>query len=178
MYLVVQSGSYPYYSGVIIGAIASQITSLTIVYSAVYSGTDKKHQSFGHWPLWGELSGDRWSNAENVSICWRHGATDFTESCRTNWRRKSIPTKTITSNITSISPVTTKRTKLNTLVNPNVSCKSFFLSLLTLLVLTHPIVFSITPLFTSILVCYLSLWRCQEFHLFLYTYCKCRMRIW
>ena len=27
------------------GAIASQITSLTIVYSIVYSGTDKKHQS-------------------------------------------------------------------------------------------------------------------------------------
>ena len=35
-----------HYSDVIMGAIASQITSLTIVYSTVYSGTDKrKHQS-------------------------------------------------------------------------------------------------------------------------------------
>ena len=31
-----------------------------------------------HWPLWGEFTGDRWiaaqiaSNAENVSIWWRH----------------------------------------------------------------------------------------------------------
>ena len=35
-----------HYDGVIIGAIASQITSLTIVYSTVYSGADQsKHQS-------------------------------------------------------------------------------------------------------------------------------------
>ena len=33
-----------------------------------------------HWPLWGEFTGDRWilrkmaSNAENVSIWWRHHA--------------------------------------------------------------------------------------------------------
>ena len=34
-----------YYSDVIIGTVASQITSLTIVYSSVYSGTDqRKHQ--------------------------------------------------------------------------------------------------------------------------------------
>ena len=25
-----------------------------------------------HWPLWGEITGDRPSNAENVSIWWRH----------------------------------------------------------------------------------------------------------
>ena len=28
-----------------------------------------------HWPLWGEFTSDRWippSNAENVSIWWRH----------------------------------------------------------------------------------------------------------
>ena len=36
----------PHYNDVIMGAIASQITSLTIVYSTVYSGTDqRKHQS-------------------------------------------------------------------------------------------------------------------------------------
>ena len=36
-----------HYSDVTMGSIASQITSLTIVYSAVYSGADqRKHQSF------------------------------------------------------------------------------------------------------------------------------------
>ena len=36
----------PHYSDVIIGAMASQITSLTIVYSIVYSGAEqRKHQS-------------------------------------------------------------------------------------------------------------------------------------
>ena len=35
-----------HYNDVIMGAIASQITSLTIVYSMVYSGADqRKHQS-------------------------------------------------------------------------------------------------------------------------------------
>ena len=35
-----------HYSGVIMGAMASQITSLTIVYSTIYSGVDqRKHQS-------------------------------------------------------------------------------------------------------------------------------------
>ena len=37
---------YHHYSDVIMSAMASQITSLTIVYSAVYSGPDqRKHQS-------------------------------------------------------------------------------------------------------------------------------------
>ena len=61
------------------GAMASQITSLTIVYSATYSGADqRKCQTPRHWPLCGELTGDPWipaqmaSNAENVSIWWRH----------------------------------------------------------------------------------------------------------
>ena len=36
------------------GETASQITSLVIVYSAVYSGAGQpKHQSSRHWPLWG-----------------------------------------------------------------------------------------------------------------------------
>ena len=54
----------------IMGAMASQITSLTIVYSTVYSGTDqRKHQI---------RVTDRNAmaiNAENVSIWWRHHAT-------------------------------------------------------------------------------------------------------
>ena len=44
-----------HYNGVIIGAIASQITSPTIVYSRVYSGADqRKHQSSASLAfLWG-----------------------------------------------------------------------------------------------------------------------------
>ena len=41
--------------------MASQITSLTIIYSIVYSGADQRNiKSPRHWPLWGEFSGDRW----------------------------------------------------------------------------------------------------------------------
>ena len=44
----------PHYNDVIMGAMASQITSLTIVYLAVYSGTDqRKHQ------ISASLAGDR-----------------------------------------------------------------------------------------------------------------------
>ena len=40
-------------------AIASDILSLTIVYSAVYSGADKKNiKAQRHWPLCGEFTGD------------------------------------------------------------------------------------------------------------------------
>ena len=45
------------------GAMASQITSLMIVYSTAYSDADQsKHQS----------SASLASNAENFSIWWRH----------------------------------------------------------------------------------------------------------
>ena len=41
-----------HYNDVIMGAIASQITSLTIVYSTVYSGSDqRKHLSFASLPF-------------------------------------------------------------------------------------------------------------------------------
>ena len=52
-------GTY-HYDDVIMGAMASQITSLTIVYSTVYSGADqRKHQAPRRWPLCGEFTGDR-----------------------------------------------------------------------------------------------------------------------
>ena len=61
------------------GAVAPQITSLTIVYSTVNSGPDQRNiKALHHWPLYGELTGDRWistqmaSDAENISIWWRH----------------------------------------------------------------------------------------------------------
>ena len=49
-----------HYNDVIMGGMASQITSLTIIYSIVYSDADqRKHQSSVHWPLCGEFTGDR-----------------------------------------------------------------------------------------------------------------------
>ena len=51
------------------GAMASQITSLPIIYSTVYSGADQRKftesgpvNSPHKWPI----------NAENASIWWRH----------------------------------------------------------------------------------------------------------
>ena len=57
-------------------AMASQITSLTIVYSAVYSGADqRKHQSSASLAFCGNSSvfpAQMAIKAENVSIWWRH----------------------------------------------------------------------------------------------------------
>ena len=64
---------------VIMGTMASQITSLTIVYSTFIQAQIKENiKAPRHWPLCGELTGDRWipeqmaSNAENISIWIRH----------------------------------------------------------------------------------------------------------
>ena len=60
-------------------AMAYHITSLTIVYSTVYSGADqRKHRSPA--PLsfeTGEFPAQMASNAENVSIWWRHPGLGF-----------------------------------------------------------------------------------------------------
>ena len=66
-----------HYDDVIMGAIASHITSLTIVYSIVYQTQIKESiKAPRHWPLCGELTGEfpaqMASYAENVSISWRH----------------------------------------------------------------------------------------------------------
>ena len=66
-----------HYNDFIMGAIASQITSPTIVYSTIYSDADqRKHQSSASLAfVWGI---HRWfpaqmaSNVENVSIWLRH----------------------------------------------------------------------------------------------------------
>ena len=48
-------------SDVIMSAMSSQVTSIRIVYSTVYSGADqRKHQSSASLVLWGEFTGDRW----------------------------------------------------------------------------------------------------------------------
>ena len=53
-----------HYSDVIMSSLASQFTSLLIIYSTVYSGADQKKTSklrvTSHWPLRGEFTGDRW----------------------------------------------------------------------------------------------------------------------
>ena len=67
-------------NNVIMGALASQITSVSFVHSIVCSGADqRKHQSFASLALWEVFTGDRCipctqraSNAENVSIWRRH----------------------------------------------------------------------------------------------------------
>ena len=69
-----------HYCDVIMGAMASQVTSLTIVYSTVYSGADQiKHQSSASLAfvrriqtVTGEFPAQMASNAENVSIGWHH----------------------------------------------------------------------------------------------------------
>ena len=59
---------FEHYSDVIMGAMASQITNLTIVYSTVYSG--------GYLAVTGEFPAQMASNAENVSTWWRHHEYD------------------------------------------------------------------------------------------------------
>ena len=56
------------------GAMASPITSLPIVSSTVYSGANqKKYQSSASLAfVTGEFPAQMASNAENVSIWWRH----------------------------------------------------------------------------------------------------------
>ena len=60
------------------GAMASQITSLTIVHSTIHLRADqRKHQSTPKFRVTGlcvtgEFPAQMASNAENVSIWWRH----------------------------------------------------------------------------------------------------------
>ena len=62
-----------HYNDVIMGTMASPITSLTIVYSTFYSGADqRKHQSSASLAF-AQMA----SNAENISIWWRHHVMDF-----------------------------------------------------------------------------------------------------
>ena len=71
---------FVHYSDVMMSAKASQITSVTIVYSTVYSRRRSKKTSKlrvtglceGNSPVTGEFPAQMGSNAENVSIWWRH----------------------------------------------------------------------------------------------------------
>ena len=91
------------------GAIASQITSLTIVYSTVYSDADqRKHQKLrvtglctGNSPGIGEFPAQMASHTENVSIWWRrHVNIIFNEKFWISMRnsRKLVSKGSINSN--------------------------------------------------------------------------------
>ena len=79
------------YIDVIMTTMASQITSLTVVYSTVYSDEDQRKTS-RHWPLCGEFTGpgefpaQRASYAENVSIWWCHHARRLS-----SWAYRGLP---------------------------------------------------------------------------------------
>ena len=79
--------------------MASQITSVSIVYSTVCSGTDVKENikaprdwlCTGNSPGTGEFPVQRASNAENVSIWWRHhvpNASDILK--RSFWMKNTM----------------------------------------------------------------------------------------
>ena len=68
-----------HYSDAIMGSMASQITSLTIVYSKFIQSQIKETPKLrvtslcaGKSPVTGEFQAQIASNAHNDSICWRH----------------------------------------------------------------------------------------------------------
>ena len=66
-----------HYTDFIMSAMASQITIVSVVCSTVGSSSDQRiHQTSRHWPLCGKFTGEfpaqKASNAETVSIWWRH----------------------------------------------------------------------------------------------------------
>ena len=78
------------------GAIASQITSLTTVYSTIYSGADqRKHQSSsslafdGKSQVTGEFPAQMAGILETVSICWRHHVYDLIQAKIYPWAEYS-----------------------------------------------------------------------------------------
>ena len=64
--------SWFHYSDVITSTMASQITSLTIVYSIVYSGADqKKIKAPRHWSLCREFTSDLWLSPHRGPVTWQ-----------------------------------------------------------------------------------------------------------
>ena len=87
-----------HYNDVIISVMASQFTSLTIVYSSVYSGADqRKHQSSGslvfvwgihRWPMNSPHKG--LVTRKNVSIWWRHHVVNMCKSTAMNITPRAV----------------------------------------------------------------------------------------
>ena len=60
---------HDHYDDVIMTMLASQITSLAVVYSIVYSGINqRKIKALRHWPLCGKFTGDRWISRTNGQL--------------------------------------------------------------------------------------------------------------
>ena len=81
-----------HYNDVIMSPMASQIISIAIVYSTVYSvANQRKHHGLcvGNSPVTGEFPTQMASNAENASI-WRHHGSRKVGRCTTT-RTDSIP---------------------------------------------------------------------------------------
>ena len=97
-----------HYGNVIMTTMASQITSLTIVYSTVIQTQIKENiKAPRHWPLCGEFTGDRWIPRTNdqlrgkcfhlmTSSCIGHWATIKKMSAR---HAKKNSTRSITTNV-------------------------------------------------------------------------------
>ena len=63
------AAGWVHYDDVIMTMLASQITSLTVVYSIVYSGVNQKNiKTPRHWPLCGKFTGDRWISRINGQL--------------------------------------------------------------------------------------------------------------
>ena len=65
-----------HYSDVIVGAMTSQITASRLFTQPFIQAQIKENiKAPRHWPLCGEFTAQMASNADNVSIWWRHHAT-------------------------------------------------------------------------------------------------------
>ena len=84
------------------GAMVSQITSISIVYSTVCWGSDKKNPSKlrvtglceGNSPVTSDFPSQRASNAENVSIGWRHNNMCANDLAMLEARKSASETRT------------------------------------------------------------------------------------
>ena len=71
------------YKDVIMSPMAPQITSLTFVYSTVYSGADqRKHQSSASLAFVGEFPDDRWIPPQRASNAWKRSIVVQHNYCR------------------------------------------------------------------------------------------------
>ena len=92
---LIQWNIWDHYSDVLMGAVASQINSLTIVYSTVYSGSDQlKHRSFAslafvrgihRWPVnsphKGSVTQKMFSCFHLMTSSW-YGMTELSSHCK------------------------------------------------------------------------------------------------
>ena len=88
-----------HYNDNIMSVMASQITSLMIVYQTVHSGAEWRKTSKlcvtglceGKSPVTDEFPAQRFSNAEKVSIWWCHQGPNYV--CDGRWQHRAIRSK-------------------------------------------------------------------------------------